>query len=88
MGAICLFTCLFVFYYLEQMAGGSVSLWGIWELLEDSRGHIATALLSVWLQLTSKRGGTDSVSRLWLCPGERRNMRVFPPCQALPDGKV
>lgn len=70
------------------MAGGSVSLRGIWELLEDSGDHITTTLLSGWLQLISKRGGTVSVSQLWLCPGERRNMRVFPPCQALPDGKV
>lgn len=48
--------------------------------------HIAAALSSVWLGLISKRRDTTSLSHLWMCPGERRNVLCLPPCQALPDG--
>lgn len=57
------------------MGGGSVRIQGIVGLLEDSRHHTAAALLSMWPEVISK---VTSVSRLWMCPGKRRNVLGLP----------
>lgn len=47
-------------------------LWGFWK---TPGHHPAAALLSVWPEVISK---VTSVSRLWMCPGKRRNVLGLP----------
>lgn len=77
---------MFVFYHLEQMTGGSVSLWDIWELLEDSRGPQPSSQCGYNL---SQKEEALFLSAVFGCALEKEEIcQVFPPCQALPDGKV